>query len=29
VSIDEPVEFKIFIVIAEGIDQLLGNLQRK
>ena len=27
VSIDEPIQFEIFVVIAEGVDQLFGNLQ--
>jgi hypothetical protein len=25
-SIDEPIQFKVFVVVAKGIDQLLGNL---
>ena len=27
VSIDEPVELEVFIVVAEGVDQLFGDLQ--
>jgi hypothetical protein len=25
-SIDEPIQFKVFVVVAKGIDQLLRNL---
>ena len=27
VPVDQPVELKVFVVVAEGVDQLLGHLE--
>ena len=27
-SVNEPVQFKIFVVVSAGVDKLLGNLQQ-
>ena len=27
VPVDQPVEFKVFVVVPEGVDQLLGDLK--
>ncbi len=29
VSVDEPVELEVFVVVAEGVDQLFGDLHDK